>query len=158
VRSHVSWYRIDPVVQPSFWSRIPREFIGHDGVEINILRDSIVQYLIGKWRLFTRFLRCPMPRKVESHWVLTTKCLGRPATALMSFGCGGLAGVVVVVSPATVFDDGGFAEGSLTSPGMDGKGRDGCTVVAVVSPISPRRPTLPPLPRELRRCFRMRRR
>jgi len=76
-----------------------------------------------------------MPRKVESHWLLTTKCLGGPATALMSFGCGGLAGVVVVVSPATVFDDGGFAEGSLTSPGMDGKGRDGCTVVAVVSPI-----------------------
>lgn len=45
-----------------------------------------------------------------------------PATALMCSGGEGLAGVVVVVGLATVFDEGGFVERFLIQFGIDGNG------------------------------------
>ena len=50
---------------------------------------------------------------------LLTTSLDGPATALMCFRGGGLAGVVVVARSATVFDEGGFAERSSMRLGID---------------------------------------
>jgi hypothetical protein len=53
----------------------------------------------------------------------------------MCFEREGLTGVGVVVGSVKAFDEGGFAERSMMSPGTDGNDRSGCTVVAVVYPI-----------------------